>query len=322
MLCGGRSSQTMARLDKCMDHMCMDGWGNIVIPVVTAGVVPLAINDGHARLLSQATGGSESVGLGETLGTRLGPLVDSDDSDPVAVETHSPVGGQHLDQSGCPEPAIYAQWLVMRSITPIDLYSSETKIDFTPKVVCCCYLGVTQSAGSPDLFNASLVHQSLDKVPLIGLLKRNLDNKFHNVKSTSDGGQQNIKRIWSTEYLSYKVHAAFPAVVSGSEPVPLGVPQHLFIALPTKPVSLALEPRGPNPALSDCTFAGHGETDLALVTVWVHISSRGILGQGDYDNSTLSNIVAVLILREILEILSKHNRGEKTGHQSQQHCDR
>ena len=137
--------------------------------------MPLAINDSHARLLTQATSRSEAIRLGQTLGTCLGPLVDSDDSDAVAVEADSSVGGQHLDQSGCPEPAIDAQWLVVGSIATIDLYN-QTKIAFTPKVVCCCYLGVTQTACCPNLFNASLVHQGLDKVPLIWLLKRHLSN--------------------------------------------------------------------------------------------------------------------------------------------------
>ena len=67
-------------------------------PVVTGGVVPGSVNDGHAGLLSQSSSRGEAVRLRETLGTSLGPLVDSDDPDTVRIETDRSVGGQHLDQ--------------------------------------------------------------------------------------------------------------------------------------------------------------------------------------------------------------------------------
>ena len=66
--------------------------------VVTGGVVPGSVNDGHAGLLSQSSNRGEAVRLRETLGTSLGPLVDSDDPDTVRIETNRPVGRQHLDE--------------------------------------------------------------------------------------------------------------------------------------------------------------------------------------------------------------------------------
>ena len=67
-------------------------------PVVTGGVVPGTVNDSHAGFLSQSSSRCEAVRLWETLGTSLGPLVDSDDPDTVRIETNRPVGRQHLDE--------------------------------------------------------------------------------------------------------------------------------------------------------------------------------------------------------------------------------
>ena len=81
-----------------------------------------------------------------------GPLVDSDHSDSVTVESHCPVGGQHLNQSRGPEPTIDTERLIVRSVTPI-------------------HLRITQSASSPDLGDPGALHQSLDELPLVRLLE-------------------------------------------------------------------------------------------------------------------------------------------------------
>ncbi len=79
---------------------------------MTARVVPLAIDDGHAGLLPEAALGREPVRLGQSLGTGGRPLVDPADEDAV----HGPVGGQHLDEGGGPEPAVNVQRLVVVGI--------------------------------------------------------------------------------------------------------------------------------------------------------------------------------------------------------------
>ena len=89
--------------------------------LVAAGVVPLPVNDGHAGLLAQAALGGEAVRLGLTLGPGGGPLVDAADGDAV----HGPVGGQHLDEGGGPEPAVDVEGLVVVSVTARHLHSTQ-----------------------------------------------------------------------------------------------------------------------------------------------------------------------------------------------------
>ena len=115
-------------------------------PVVTGGVVPGPVLDCHAGLLAQTPGRGEPVWLA-TIPAGLGPLVHSDDPDSVSVEADGPVGGQHLDEGGGPEPAVDVERLVVRGITSIDL-------------------SVTQSAGSPELPDARTSHEARDPVPL------------------------------------------------------------------------------------------------------------------------------------------------------------
>ena len=115
-------------------------------PVVTGGVVPGSLLHRHAGLLAQTSGRSEPVRLA-TIATCLGPLVDPDDPDPVSVEADRPVGGQHLDQGGGPEPAVDIERLVVRSITATDL-------------------SITESASSPDLLDTSSCHEALHPAPL------------------------------------------------------------------------------------------------------------------------------------------------------------
>lgn len=117
-------------------------------PVVAGGVVPGSVHDGHARFLSQTSSRCEAVRLRESLGPGLGPLVDSDDPDTVRVETHRPVGRQHLDQGGGPEPAVDVERLIVRGVATV-------------------HLGVTQRAGSPELVDAGTSHESRHPVPLI-----------------------------------------------------------------------------------------------------------------------------------------------------------
>ena len=87
-------------------------------PLVAAGVVPLAVNDGHAGLLAEAALRRESVRLGESLGPGGGPLIHSPHQDPV----HGPVGGQHLDEGGGPEPAVDVEGLVVVRLAPGHLH--------------------------------------------------------------------------------------------------------------------------------------------------------------------------------------------------------
>lgn len=77
--------------------------------LVAAGVVPLALNDRHAGLLPQAARRREAVGLGQSLGPGQSPFVDAAHGDAV----HHAVGGEHLDEGGCPEPAVDVERLVV-----------------------------------------------------------------------------------------------------------------------------------------------------------------------------------------------------------------
>ena len=116
--------------------------------VVAGGVVPGSLNDGHAGLLSQTSGRGEPVRLREALGAGLGPLVDSDDPDTVRIETNRPVGRQHLDESGGPEPAVDVERLVVRGVAAV-------------------HLGVAQTAGGPEFLDTGASHESRDPVPLL-----------------------------------------------------------------------------------------------------------------------------------------------------------
>ena len=115
--------------------------------VVAGGVVPGSVNDGHAGFLPQASSRCEPVRLRESLGAGFGPLVDSDDPDSVSIETNRPVGGQHLDQGGGPEPAVDVERLVVRGVTAV-------------------HLCVTQTASSPDFSDSGASHKLTDPVPL------------------------------------------------------------------------------------------------------------------------------------------------------------
>ena len=117
-------------------------------PVVTGGVVPGPVNDGHAGLLSQASSGCEPIRLRDSLGAGLGPLVDSNDPDTVRIETHRPVGRQHLDQGGGPEPAVNVERLIVRGVTAV-------------------HLGVAKTAGGPEFLDPSTSHETHDPVPLL-----------------------------------------------------------------------------------------------------------------------------------------------------------
>ena len=90
-------------------------------PIMTGGIVPGPSYHSHARLLSQPSGGSEPIWLGYTLVPCLGPLVDTDHTDTVRVETNRPVGWQHLYQSGGPEPAVDIQRLIVSCVTAVNL---------------------------------------------------------------------------------------------------------------------------------------------------------------------------------------------------------
>ena len=116
-------------------------------PVVTGGVVPGPVLDCHAGLLAQTPGRGEPVRL-DTIPAGLGPLVHSDDPDPVSVEADGPVGGQHLDEGGGPEPAVDVERLVVRGVTPT-------------------HLGITQSSSGPDLLDTSTSHEARHPLPLI-----------------------------------------------------------------------------------------------------------------------------------------------------------
>ena len=96
------------------------------LPLVLARrVVPGAVDHGHARLLAEAAGGREAVGLGPALGPGFGPLVDPDDE--AAVD--GPVRGQHLDEGRGPEPAVDVERLVVRGLTPAYLKPGQTVQD-------------------------------------------------------------------------------------------------------------------------------------------------------------------------------------------------
>ena len=81
-------------------------------PVVTAGVVPLAVDDRHAGLLAEPAGRRETVRLGQALVAGGRPLVDADHK----FSVDRTVGGQHLDQGGGPEPAVDVEGLVVGSL--------------------------------------------------------------------------------------------------------------------------------------------------------------------------------------------------------------
>jgi len=231
-------------------------------PVVTGGVVPGSVNDGHAGLLSQSSSRGEAVRLRETLGTSLGPLVDSDDPDTVSVEANRPVGGQHLDEGGGPEPAVDVERLIVWGVTAI-------------------HLGVTQAAGSPELLDAGTSHESRHPVPLLLVLE----------------GDQ--------------VHAVFPAVVPGCEPIPLGFPQDLLIALPAEPVVLPLELSGADLVLPDGAILSVRQANLAAVTVWVDVQPGPVLGQRHYDGFSSPRV------------LGGHCEAQtEAGHHRQQQSDR
>ena len=109
---------------------------------------------------------------------------------------------------------------------------------------------------------------------------------------------------------THQVHAALPAVVPGSEPVPPRLPQHVLIALPAEPVGLVLELSSSNFSLSLSTLQGLWKADLALVTVGIHVLPRLVLGQRDYDGLSSP--------RRAGAELGRHGQA---GHQGQQEDD-
>jgi len=117
-------------------------------PVMAGGVVPLSVDDRHARLLSQSALRSESIRLRLSLVSGLCPLVHSNHPHAIRVETNWTVGGKHLDKGGSPKPSVDVQRLVMVGIA-------------------AAHLGITKPAGGPDLLDAGAVHEALDQVPLV-----------------------------------------------------------------------------------------------------------------------------------------------------------
>ena len=67
-------------------------------PIMAGGVVPGPVYHSHTGLLSQPSWGGEPIRLGNSLVPCLGPLVHTDHSDTVRVETNRTVGWQHLHQ--------------------------------------------------------------------------------------------------------------------------------------------------------------------------------------------------------------------------------
>jgi len=116
------------------------------------------------------------------------------------------------------------------------------------------HLSITQSARGPDLPDPGSVHEVGHQIPFSLVLEGD------------------------------EVHAALPAVVPGSEPVPAAIPQHLFITLPTEPISFVLEAGGSHLLLPLCTLLSHRKAHLPPVTVRVDIVARGVFRQryGDH----------------------------------------
>ena len=85
-------------------------------PIMAGGVVPGPIYHSHAGLLSQPSRGGEPVRLA------WGPLVNTDHTDTVRVETNRTVGRQHLHQSGGPEPTVDIQGLIVSCLTAVNLH--------------------------------------------------------------------------------------------------------------------------------------------------------------------------------------------------------
>ena len=105
----------------------------------------------------------------------------------------------------------------------------------------------------------------------------------------------------------------FPAVVPGCEPVPLGFPQDLLVAVPADPVVLVLEPRGADLAGPGGAVLGVRQADLASVTVGVDVQSGAVLGQRHDDGLPSPRVLG----------LPGHREAQtEAGHHRQQQTDR
>ena len=200
-------------------------------PIMAGGIVPGPVYHSHAGLLSQPSWGGEPVRLGNSLVPCLGPLVHTDHTDTVRVETNRTVGWQHLHQGGGPEPAVDIEWLIVGG-------------------VATTHFSITKTPCSPDLLDPGSIHEVRHQVPLGLVFKRDLPKHA-------------IVMRFLPNIVTYQVHAAFPAVVSCSEPVPPPVPQHLLAAVPAEPVGLVLELQGTSLVLALGTVLGLGQANLA-----------------------------------------------------------
>jgi len=120
--------------------------------------------------------------------------------------------------------------------------------------IATAHLSVTKPAGGPDLLDAGAVHEVLHQVPLLLRLKGD------------------------------KVHAALPAIVPCSEPVPFPLLQHLFVALPAEPIGFVLEGGRSNLLLSDGALFRDWKTNLSPVAIRVDIVARGVFWKRDGDH--------------------------------------
>ena len=103
----------------------------------------------------------------------------------------------------------------------------------------------------------------------------------------------------------------FPAVVPGGEPVPLGFPQDLLIAVPTDPVVLLLELSGALLGVPDGAVLSVRQAHFSPVTVWVDVQPGAVLGQRHYDGLPSPRV------------LGGHREAQtEAGHHRQQQTDR
>ena len=108
---------------------------------MAGGIVPGPIYHSHTWLLSQPSWGGEPVRLGNSLVPCLGPLVHTDHTDTVRVETNRTVGWQHLHQGGGPEPTVDIQGLIVSCLTAVNLHRvrGNDHLQGKKKYIFCSY---------------------------------------------------------------------------------------------------------------------------------------------------------------------------------------